>query len=389
MITIAEEIGQTDFLSSQALKTLAGATPPCISISVPFQQKSRTHRRLLKATNEVETRLRECGMNPDEIRGLLDPLGRLAATIEGEQVDTRGEGLIAFRSPELMFHFWVREPYREWTVIAEHFYIRPLLPLIAAQKPFYIVALSQKHIRVLRCNGGGCTELALPEGIPASMEEALQTDRPDHMLADRSTGGPSLGTMKGVVFGMETDRERKDEYLLQFYKQVDRGLSALFKDRRAPVVLAGVDYEIALYRSLSTISELVEEAVQGAPDSMRDLELHRRALEILHQQPSPVLQKALALFRKQGGPQRPYGSPREIVKAAAEGRVAFLFLIEGAEYRGDFAAISQRPDSSRFSKEEDLLNATALETLRHGGEVFIVPSGQLDEVSTMGAVLRY
>lgn len=389
MITIAEEIGASDFLSSQDLKTLAGATPPCISLSVPFQQKSRTHRRLQKAVNELEAHLNQTGLDGAGIRNLLDPLARLANTVEKEQGDTRGAGLVVFRSPERFFYSWVRGQYGEWTIVADHFHIRALLPFIAARKPFYILALSQKNIRMLRCNGETCVDAVLPNSIPTSLEEALQTSKPDHVLDNRSTGGPSTGSMRGVMFGTDTDRERKDEYLLQFYKQVDRGLSTMLRDRRAPVVLAGVDYEIALYQSLSTYPDLVGDSIQGAPDSLHDLELHRRALAILRKQSSPTLQKALAQFRKQGGPPRAYQSPREIVKAAAEGRVAFLFLIEGAEYRGEFSEIAGRPRPHRLLKEEDLLNSTAMETLRHGGEVFVIPSDQLSEVSTMGAVLRY
>lgn len=389
MITIAEEIGQSDFLSSQDLKTLAGATPPCISLSVPFQQKSRTHRRLQKAVNELETHLNQAGLDAAAIRNLLDPLAQLATTIEKEQGDTRGAGLIVFRSTERFLYSWVRGQFGEWTIVADHFHIRTLLPFIAAQKPFYILALSQKNIRMLRCNGEGCADAALPDSIPTNLEEALQTSKPDHVLDNRSTSGPSTGSMKGVIFGTETGREHKDEYLLQFYKQVDRGISAMLRDRRAPVMLAGVDYEIALYQSLSTYPDLVGDAIQGAPDSLADLELHRRALEILRRQSSPALEKALAQFRRQGGPPRAYQSPREVVKAAAEGRVAFLFLIEGAEYRGDFSEIAGRPRSHRLLKEEDLLNAAAMETLRHGGEIFAIPSGQLSEVSTVGAVLRY
>ena len=41
---------------------------------------------------------------------------------------------------------------------------------------------------------------------------------PDHVLDNWSAGGPSVGRMKGVVFGTSSDRERHEEYLRHFFK---------------------------------------------------------------------------------------------------------------------------------------------------------------------------
>ena len=77
-----------------------------------------------------------------------------------------------------------------------------------------------------------------------------------------------------------------------------------------------------------------------------------RAWEIVSQCPSEPFQKALAEYWKQSGAALMLGDAGAIGKAAAEGRVAVLFLSENAGAGG-------QPD--------DPLNLAALETVLHGG----------------------
>jgi hypothetical protein len=49
---------------------------------------------------------------------------------------------------------------------------------------------------------------------------------PDHVLDNWSAGGPSVGKMKRVVFGTNSDRERHQGYLIHFFQEVDKGYPA-------------------------------------------------------------------------------------------------------------------------------------------------------------------
>jgi hypothetical protein len=54
--------------------------------------------------------------------------------------------------------------------------------------------------------------------------------------------------MKRVVFGTNSDRERHEEYLRHFFKEVDKGVNRILEGRAGPLILAGVEEEVALYR---------------------------------------------------------------------------------------------------------------------------------------------
>jgi hypothetical protein len=379
-------------LSAQELKMISGSEGPCISILQPVHPftpaSAQKPVRLKKAIQSVEQLLENQSTDPSQKRDLLEPLYEFDANETNEE--RRGSGFVLFRSPRIFRYFYVSSPLNELVTVASHFYILPLLPLAAADRSFYILSLSQKNIRLLRCTNASCEEIPLPRSIPRTLEDAIQTDRPDHVLDNRAWGGPSTGSMRGVMFGTSTDRETKDEYLRHFYKEVDKGVGDLLKNEEAPLVLAGVEYELALYHRVSSYPHLLDEGVRGAPDSLNEDELRNRALPLAERHFAAPLEDALLAYEKLGLERRA-ADWKEVVKAAYTGRVAHLFLTEGASRMGVFDQASQTVEQHEQPApgDEDLVNAAAVETLLHGGLVDIVPQEKAPEGAPVAALLRY
>lgn len=260
--------------------------------------------------------------------------------------------------------------------------MRPLIAAYSAHSRFYLLALSHKHVRLLRCTEHSSDEAPLPGSTPTNLEQSMQTAQPGHVLDNRSTGGPSAGSMKGVLFGTSTGRESSDEYLFNFFRQVDRGVQAVLREEGAPLVVAAVEYELALYHRASTYPHLVEDGVHGAPDGLKGGEMHRRALKLMRDRPSGPL----AQFRALSDSGRASSTIKEVIGAAYEGRVAHLFLRDGAEYRGDFDEIRRLV---KRSGDEDLLNEAAIETLLHGGEVAVPGPDKIPDGAEAAALFRY
>jgi hypothetical protein len=214
--------------------------------------------------------------------------------------------------------------------------------------------------------------------------------QPDHDLENRATGGPSVGSMKGVLFGTSTDHEREDEYLAHFFNEIDKGVQSILHNETAPLVLTGVEKAIALYRTVNTYPHLWEKAVHGSPDGFTHRELYQRALDIMTQSFCEPLQKALADFERRRNLGRAFLRADDIVKAAFEGRVSDLLLSDDAEYRGvwnkeTFEIQTNPQDGIR----EDLLNTAALQTLLHGGRVFALRRQDMPENAETVSLLRF
>jgi hypothetical protein len=345
--------------------------------------------RLKRAIESVEQILSGRQVDASKQTQLLEPLYEFEASEQSSEREP-GSGFVIFRSPRTFQHFYVSKPLDEMVAVGDHFYILPLIPIVNSGKVFYILALSQKHIRLLRCTPDSTEEAPLPNRVPRTLEDAIQTDQPDHMLDNRSFAGPSVGSMKGVMFGTGSDHEAKDEYLLHFYKQVDQGLNELLKNEDAPVVLAGVEYELSLYRRVSSYRRLAPEGVHGAPDGLKGGELRRRAEELVQASFEAPLEQALRAYEKLGPEQRS-SDWKEVVKAAYQGRVAHLFLAEGAKEFGAFDNETQtvQQHNPPGPGDEDLVNAAAVETLLHGGLVDILPPEKAPDGARVAALLRY
>jgi hypothetical protein len=366
----SQAVEENAILSAQELKEMASAAGPCISIYIPVAPTGLDRReqsvRFKTALNDVTELLKQRGSDQAEIGTLLAPIKDMA---DREEYGG-GKSVAIFRSPDLFRQVSLPWELGQSITVGDHFQIRPLLGLLHKPRLFYILALSQKHIRLLRSTNDSLEEVELPQSFPRDLQEWMATDVPDHMLDNRSNAGPSVGGMKGVMFGTSSDQEKKDEYLWHFYKAVDKSLHDLLKDA-APVILAGVDYELALYHRVSKYPHLLDDGVHGAQgqEIPKGVDLRQRALELLDAQGMQSIESLLALYDKQSA-NRVSTDPANILKAAREARVAHLFLADDVD-------------------ASECVNVAALQTFLYSGQVHSVPRGRMPGGAEMCAFLRY
>ena len=257
--------------------------------------------------------------------------------------------------------------------MGEHFQVRPLLAAMTHEMRFHLLALSRHHVRLFHCTQFRVEEAAAH--LPQNLDAWLNTRKPDHMLENWSTAGPSAGAAKGVTFGSSSDRDRDHEYVAHFLAAVEKGVTAHLHNDPAPLVLAGVDYELAIYRRVNSYPRTLEQSVHGSPDGITDQALHERAVQVVLQSPSEPFQQALEDIRTHAGTSRVATDAPTAIQAARLGRVLDFLIAENAENWGAWNA--ETPDVATGSKREELLNAAALQTLRHGGRAFVVKASDM------------
>lgn len=390
---MATNIVDVSPFNREELKSLGATSGPCLTILLSLRRTEPNHRHaeltLKSSLQNAEQLMAERGLDRESIDSMLAPVREFAA--DSEVWAQHGEGVALFRSPDLFRWFPLSQEIRDEVVFADHFYMLPLLPSLASDQQFYILALSQKHVRLIRCTDHSSEEVPLPESVPTNLEEFLQLEPEGEMLTTGLHPGPGTNSFTKAVTYASNDTERKDEYLHHFYKAVTRGVQDVLKEDPAPVVPAGVDYEIGVFRRANMLEHASEHAVYGSADGLKGGDLHARALEAVAPEFEAPLRRALDLYEKQGGSDKTTSEPRQVVKAAFEGRVAHLFLAEGERLMGNFDEEAHRVHMPRKARsgDEDLLNAAALQTMLHGGEVFVIPKQQIPGESEMAAVLRW
>jgi hypothetical protein len=366
-----------DFINEDLLRKLAGASGPCITVTLNSDEnkfpadRTRALKRIRKSLEEYDI-----------------PVGSMLQSIEQTgPAGVKGTQLI-FRSPDLLIDAVTSAAVEETISVDEQFNLRQWLPLKFWDVEFYLLALSQKNSRLMRCNSFSSVEVPFPEGTSDSLLDAVATDQPDHRLDNMTVGGASTGSMKGVMSSTSTLAETKDEYMMHFFLQLDRGVRSILAGSTQPLVLAGVEHEVAEYRRINTYQGLVTEAIQGAPNGLRGPEMHKRGVEIVRNQVPDTLQKLLDGFDKAVGTGHASLRAQEIVKAAYDGRIAHLLLRPDAEFTGDFDEVRQKV-KRHTDIPRDLLNEAAIETYKHGGSAWSVAAEKMPNGAPVAAVFRY
>jgi hypothetical protein len=355
-------------LAADRLKALAANSGPCISIYFPIHRRTEDPAppavRFKRALAEFEKALPAKGIVSEEASKMLVPVNNLVDTVTSPQA--AGKTLVVLCSAEFMRHFLVDHELPEYFTASAHFYVRPILPELRKNRTFYILALSKKNTRLLRCNDTESEQVELGENAPRSFDEFL-----------RSGVGGAMA--QGAIFTSATDHDNLESHLGNFYRAVNHAVVEVLKDSGPPLVLAGVEYEIPIYRKVNTYRDLVQAPVLGAPDGLKAGELHKRALEVTEKHRHKPLEHALQQY-EQNAPTRASIIARQITRAAHDGRVLYLMVAKATQLTGRFDELTQ---------EEDLINAAALETLTHSGEVFVCPPEQVPGRARMAAVFRW
>ncbi|MDZ4798144.1 MAG: hypothetical protein SGI92_08275 [Bryobacteraceae bacterium] len=372
------------------IRKLANVAGPCITVTFTLPLATGLNRTDLQALRpamqQVEQQL-EAGW-PDlpklQRRELVESLQ--AVNVEApEWQDRFGGSLVVLRSPDVFRAFHLQTETDSNVVVGSFFHVFPILhALDQANQGFYLLALSQKHVRLLLCNRKTATQVDFPANVATNLEDFLNTRLPDE--SPRHTAQQEPGSTAGS-FTSTHDRDNKDEFLGHFFGSVNKAVVELLRGQDKPLVLCGVDYELSMYRDINTYPHLWREGVHGSPESFKGGEMHARALEAVQDFFAQPALKAVEQWERVAGAGRTTSSFPEVVKASFEGRVAHLFANENAHSMGVFDRDTMQMRVQ--GRQEDLVNAAALQTLAFGGDVFIMAPKHVPGGQQMSAILRY
>ncbi|HEX2048915.1 MAG TPA: hypothetical protein VHF27_14215 [Acidimicrobiales bacterium] len=365
---------EADLLSRRELRRLAEVGEgPCVSILL------RTHRAG-RETEQDRIRLKNHLSEAEHLMSAWPGRESMLAPAH-DLVDDRvfwryqADGLALFIAPGLFRVYRLPLPLPEKVLVADAFHLVPLLPLLTGDATFFILALSQKSVRLFEATRFTIVELDPPD-LPRSMAEALAHEDREKQLQVRSA--PTLGGGGGpaLFHGHGGGDEEKKEALERYFRAVDRSVVRALGDEQRPLVLAAVDYYLPIYRAVTAYRPVVDDAVSGNPVAWPVKELHARAWALVEPGFSQTRERALSLFRSLHGTGLTVSTVGEIAAAARQGRIDLLLATTGA---GDGTG----------DDDTEMINAAALQTLLTGGNVYVVEPDMMPESLPAAALLRY
>ena len=384
-----------DILNPTALKSLIAQQGKwCVSLYMPTHPVGREQQqdpiRLKNLLAQAETNLLANGLRRPEVQKLMRPAEELLWNREFWQ--RQGDGLAIFLTNDFYKVYRLPVPFEELLNTGNGFHIKPLLPCLGRGIKFYVLAVSLKKVRLFEGNADTMSEIEL--NFPIGMEEALWADEPEKYL-NMHSGSISMGEGKGgagVFHGHDPADEEKTN-ILRFFQSVNQGLNELLDDKNIPMVLAGVDYLLPIYREASSYHNLLENGIIGNPDREKLKDLHARAWNIVRPIFEESQKKAFEKFEQLNG-QKSDLAVKDIktaVKAATFGQVETIFVPLDRQKWGRYdpqnnkVILKEEPGP----ENEDLFDLAATQTLLNSGQVFAVPPEQLPGGGEIAAILRY
>ena len=375
------------------LKTLTGKRKgPCISIFMPTHRaKPRAQQNPIRFKNllaQAERYLLESGLKAQPARKLLNPAQRLLNDRMFWQYQS--DGLALFLSAKMFRYYRLPISLKELVVVTDRFHTKPLLPLFSGNERFYLLALSQKQVRLFEGTRYSLREVEL-EGVPKNISEALKYDDREKQLQFH-TGTPKGGGRRTAIFhGHGVGKEDIKENILRFFQMVDKGLHRLLKKERVSLVLAGVDYLFPIYREVNSYPYLLDKGIPGNPEGRGIEELHKQAWSLLKPLLLKAQKEATARYQQLKNTKLTSTDIKTVIMAAYRGRVELLFVSIGIQQWGTFDP--QKNTVNLHSKAKpgdwDLLDFIAVHTLLNGGTVFAVKPEKVPGGMTLAAVFRY
>lgn len=360
---------------------------PCISIYLgPYASGLGTRPRSTRLRT-ILGKLQEEAAAAGEKMELLLPV---QAFLKEPDIDREHGGACAFFASRSGWHcLEMSSAVADQWRLEGRFFLLPLLEYLRAHRPFHILAISRKRMRLIQSNSLGVEEIPFPAGVRQTREEVTGHDTPEINLTHSQVGGAG-GAMGAVRFGAGSFRDKQDRYFREYCQSVDRGLRRFLDTHGLPLVLAGVEAEVAHYRDANTYRGLTGVAVTASPDSgISDAELAHRAGELMHHWLDDQERHALDQFRTSGA-SLVATETNHVVRAARQGRVSHLFYAEGHRETGNLRQALELPGAELWARaKEDLVNAAGVETLRHGGAVLPLAAEQMPESRSIAAALRY
>ena len=165
----------------------------------------------------------------------------------------------------------------------------------------------------------------------------------------------------------------------------------VFNKENAPLVLAGVEYLIPIYKSACDYHNVWPEALTGSREHQETSVLYNEAKQLMQPYFDQGLNRALEMYGNQSATGLTSSIIDDVIPAAYYARISQLFVAKGEHIWGSFNEMENKLTihASHDEGGENLLDNAVVKTLANGGEVFLLEKDRMPSDSPIAALMRY
>ncbi|MCZ7525119.1 MAG: hypothetical protein M5U14_01220 [Acidimicrobiia bacterium] len=344
---------------------------PAVSLLAPVDRhrpgNAEDPLRLRGLVEEARRRLSE-DYAPGVARALAD---RLAAAVDRVDLRDPPDGVAVYvtmdRSTSLRLPF----PVRERVVVDETFVTRDLVLGFQRRPRYRVLVLGERRSRLF-------------EGVVDRLEEWHEEGFPS--VAPGAAGEPLPSG------GYPQHTSQADEQYRQRFRRVDEALRAISRDDPLPLVVVGVERDLAFFDEVTGVGDLVAGRVAGNHEESTAHEVAAVAWVVMADHEARRRAAAVAELVDAVGRGRAVTGTDEVWTCAREGRGHRLLVEE------DLVELPNREVDGRLEPAvdvdapgvmDDVVDEIVEAVLAQGGEVTFVEPEALADQGRIGLLLRY
>lgn len=365
----------------------------CVSIYLPTARAGNPEEDRIRLKNNLQRaarRLEAIGqLSEREAEAFLRPASDLLN--EEEFWAQQSDGLAVFIGPGFFRYENCPLDFNERVYVGHNYYLSPLIPLVSSNNRFYLLTLSQQSVRFFELDRYGITPIELKDQVPTNMKEALQLDDPEAQVQHHSGQG---GNSRAIFHGHGMGKDDEKAYLKEYFDRVSDGIDDMLCDEEAPLLLAGVDYLIPIYREASGYKYIVEDKhIGGNVEEDDPALLHEKAWLRMADFFDQQRRRDKQLFESNLAEDEASFSLPNIVPAALNGRVEALFIARDAD--GVYGEYDESENKVTIAEEQtadnrDLIDWAATAAYFSGARVYRGERPELPRpTADLAAIYRY
>ncbi len=249
--------------TNSEIKTLkACKEPDCISIYAPYiapNSSDNPNRTQLKNfLKEARQQLAAKKMNERKIDELLSPAIKM---LDGEEFRMNYKHSLAVFIGHDFFRYYHLPPkgISPSLVIGKGFAIQPIVELLSKSPSYFVLIISHNGAKLLK----GDRYNIEPVEKYGSMKDDLKIDEYPREYQTHSVAPASTGKGSEKAHGQYNETQVDKDMLAKFFHNIDGKMNKIMKKDGLPLIIAGVDYLLPIYRQANTYPNLKDDELQG------------------------------------------------------------------------------------------------------------------------------
>lgn len=366
-----------------------------LSIYLPFTKSWRElveDKILLRdLRREARASLENHFASSIEMESLLAPIDTLLAEPDASRL--AGEGLALFIAEGKSLAVLLPVATAASAEADRRFRLHGIIPQLSGRDRFYLLRLSQHEVRLWDCDGVAMHPISL-KGLDTDIRDTRHFEQVQRQVGLHTNSAGHHGLGRGDVAhsgsGPGDGKDGKAE-IETFFRQIDHGIQSRLPEPGLPLLLAGVEFLVPIYRKVNTYTCLAESGLPGNPEALGSQEdLHARANAMMAERERGHRNQAIGQYVENLARARSCAGYTDVVPCAAQGRLTHLFLESGQPRWGTYEPETGRTTLWEGYRDgaEDLANLACIHAYLGGARIYAFAAGDLPDGAGIAGLCR-